>query len=701
MNTPILSILVLISNRPTTVKKCLDSLLPILEKVPSELILTDTGCGEVVRKIIEDYDATILDFEWCKDFSKARNVGLNAAKGEWFLFVDDDEWFEDTTEIIDFFNTGEYKKYGFASYIQRNYYDWDGKNYFDFSAGRIFKKHDGIQFIYSIHEQPNIVIGKKKYFNCFVHHYGYVYKNEEERRAHSKRNIELLSKENERNPLNVRMALHYAATLRDEEYSKALNVCKKIVDEFRDTTEEPETYKLVPLMIEMYHKLGKKDDAKNVAAWILDKNINSLIRADVNGILARLYFDEEDDEKTLECVKNYYSLYKNRYIDYYRNYQTPLSATVFEKRNFCMIIQSGIKAALKIEDEVDIKKWFDELSSDDFGIKSDFYHVSMVKQLTESFLSDNEHIADSSRYILNILDDNRKMDMVVSEAVFSVADTVEKLASYASLNGKNIAYILAKIALGMIDNKKTEFKLDEDEFKDFWNNISSLYPKLKKYKIWDYILDNIEIIKNYSANLTYLEWDKSVKALFAVVDKEDSVAISNFLIDIAGDNDERIVSIVYAYNKKQIQDISYYEKLMKYERLDIINSYAEAIENRIYNTYSQRIIDDFENYLGDEEKFALKVMKVRNYLANSEFESALAIAKDMIEKDILYLDCVKDIVQWINELSIESGFSEEMKELAGQIKVKIRELNINGEIEAARESERILDEFYKQSSDVS
>ena len=71
----LLTISILVSNRPDTVRKCLDSIKPLLEEVPSELILVDTGCGEQVRGIIEEYTDNIIDFEWCRDFAKARNAG--------------------------------------------------------------------------------------------------------------------------------------------------------------------------------------------------------------------------------------------------------------------------------------------------------------------------------------------------------------------------------------------------------------------------------------------------------------------------------------------------------------------------------------------------------------------------------------------------------------------------------------------------
>lgn len=108
---PVLSISLLASNRKATIRKCLDSLKPIMEQVESELIIVDTGCDEETHDILLEYTSHVILFEWCKDFSKARNAGLKEAKGEWFLFIDDDEWFSDVSEIVEFFHSGEYKNY--------------------------------------------------------------------------------------------------------------------------------------------------------------------------------------------------------------------------------------------------------------------------------------------------------------------------------------------------------------------------------------------------------------------------------------------------------------------------------------------------------------------------------------------------------------------------------------------------------------
>ena len=96
----VLSIGLLVSNRKDTIKKCLDSLQSIREAIPCQLIITDTGCDADLRITLEQYADTINEFAWCTDFAKARNANLSQAVGEWYLYLDDDEWFVNTEELI-------------------------------------------------------------------------------------------------------------------------------------------------------------------------------------------------------------------------------------------------------------------------------------------------------------------------------------------------------------------------------------------------------------------------------------------------------------------------------------------------------------------------------------------------------------------------------------------------------------------------
>lgn len=218
-----LTISLLASNRKDTLPKTLASLKPILDNVSSELIVVDTGCDEDLLEIVRQYTDKIIKFEWCKDFAKARNVGIDNAEGDWFMFIDDDEWFEDVTEFIDFFNSDEMKKYNYGKYIVRNYENMEGTAWTDSIAGRMFRMFEGTKFIDAIHERPTNIAGPTKDFAAYAHHYGYVYKTEEDRRAHIKRNTDLLLEQIKREPGCAR---HYCHLTQEynvlKEYEKSL-----------------------------------------------------------------------------------------------------------------------------------------------------------------------------------------------------------------------------------------------------------------------------------------------------------------------------------------------------------------------------------------------------------------------------------------------------------------------------------------------
>ena len=211
---PILSIALLVSNRKDTIQKCLDSLTPIREAIPSELIILDTGCDADLRALLDQYADKIENFTWIKDFSAARNVTVRMAEGEWYMYLDDDEWFVETDDLIEFFKSGEYKSYGYASYIQRNYLDYEGSQWADAWVSRITKRTPDLHFESKIHEYMVPMHGDCKAFHSYVEHYGYIYDTDEKFWQHYERNSSLLKEMIEEEPTNLRWRIHLAQEYR-------------------------------------------------------------------------------------------------------------------------------------------------------------------------------------------------------------------------------------------------------------------------------------------------------------------------------------------------------------------------------------------------------------------------------------------------------------------------------------------------------
>lgn len=223
----LLSISMLISGRPE-MEKSLESLRKLTEAIPCEIILVDTGCSPQYRALAEQYTDQIYDFTWCGDFAAARNVGLHSSKGEWFLYLDDDEWFEDPQEIIEFFRSGEYKQYNSAAYMVRNYYNRKGTVYEDVPVFRMVKRTPEISFQGKIHEVLYPYYMPQKYLADYVHHYGYAYEDEMAERRHAERNIKPLREMMEQELGEPRWAAQLAQEYMSiRMYREAVDTCEQ------------------------------------------------------------------------------------------------------------------------------------------------------------------------------------------------------------------------------------------------------------------------------------------------------------------------------------------------------------------------------------------------------------------------------------------------------------------------------------------
>lgn len=337
----VLTISLLISNRPDTIPRCLDSLKPIMEAIPSELILIDTSKDEEIRQLLLGYTDQVYQFEWCQDFAKARNEGLKRAKGEWFMFLDDDEWFVEYQELIDFFKSGEYRRYGYANYIVRNFSDIEYTAYTDSWVSRLVRISEDIRFEGKVHEVFRPIFPPEKYINAIANHSGYVFETEEKIREHFERNSTILLKVIEEEPYYLRwqaqmvqeyrsisawsdmeifckkhtskvtrletmmdknhLATLYAgwieSLLRQNRYEESISICKKALKDERSI----ELLKALCYlrMAENYLELGEWKTSKKYVEKYLDcyrelpKN-EVLMREESNSLVVKMVFIEDN-----------------------------------------------------------------------------------------------------------------------------------------------------------------------------------------------------------------------------------------------------------------------------------------------------------------------------------------------------------------------------------------------------------------------
>ena len=189
----LLTIGVPVSNQIETIDRCLSHIKPLLDALDSELVVIDTGSTDGTLDVCRSYGARIVEFPWGDNMSAARNMGIYHAKGEWYLSIDDDEWFEDTEEILKFFQYGTYKRCESASYIQRNYIYKESNLYNDCPACRMARITPELHFEGRIHDALQI---PKEGFHCqlfsYANHYGFL--RDDTKKHHEKyiRNTQIL-----------------------------------------------------------------------------------------------------------------------------------------------------------------------------------------------------------------------------------------------------------------------------------------------------------------------------------------------------------------------------------------------------------------------------------------------------------------------------------------------------------------------------
>ncbi len=117
-------------NEEALIKNAFDSVKLFVD----EMIVVDTGSTDATRQIAQECGATVYDFKWVHDFSKAKNFAKSMAKSDWILFLDADECFskadgEDLRKLLADLKSKEKDMeeiVGF-SFISRHYTKEEGK----------------------------------------------------------------------------------------------------------------------------------------------------------------------------------------------------------------------------------------------------------------------------------------------------------------------------------------------------------------------------------------------------------------------------------------------------------------------------------------------------------------------------------------------------------------------------------------------
>ncbi len=190
-----LSLCMIVKDEEEMLPGCLEPLAGIVD----EMIVVDTGSTDRTVEIAESFGAKVVHFPWNGSFADARNASIEAASGDWLIYLDADEHMEaqDARHLRALL--GRTWREGFYL-VETNYTGGsDAGSAVTHMALRVWRNRPQYRFAGRIHEQkthtmPTYLPERFETTRIRVRHYGYLNQRIVSKDK-SRRNIQLLEQE--------------------------------------------------------------------------------------------------------------------------------------------------------------------------------------------------------------------------------------------------------------------------------------------------------------------------------------------------------------------------------------------------------------------------------------------------------------------------------------------------------------------------
>lgn len=148
--TPLLSICIIGKNE----EKCIERCLKAVADLNLPIVYTDTGSCDRTLEIASRYTDLIYHFDWCNDFSKARNFCASMAPTDWIWVLDcDEEIYERDPDEIRRFCSSYDNIRTIGTVVQKDFFLQHGEPSHTYTRlGRIYHR-DFYHYEGRIHEQ--------------------------------------------------------------------------------------------------------------------------------------------------------------------------------------------------------------------------------------------------------------------------------------------------------------------------------------------------------------------------------------------------------------------------------------------------------------------------------------------------------------------------------------------------------------------
>lgn len=292
-----ISLCMIVKNEERVLARCLNSAL----RAADEIIIVDTGSTDKTKQIASKYSNRIFDFEWCDDFSAARNFAFSKAEQDYVLWLDADDVIL-PTELEKLIDLKRHTEKGVNAFYMRynTAFDELGNPTFWFYRERLIKNNAGLKWQGRVHEAiacPQPV----EYCNIAVTH-------KSVKTEYSNRNLLIYEKQLALGePFSPRDEFYYGRELfYNKHYEKAISVIEKFLKSGRGWEEN--NIEACRVCAQCKKALGNFDGA---LSSLLGAFAYAPVRAEVCCDIGNLFSEQKQYEKALFWFRSALAINEN------------------------------------------------------------------------------------------------------------------------------------------------------------------------------------------------------------------------------------------------------------------------------------------------------------------------------------------------------------------------------------------------------
>lgn len=304
-----LSLCMIVRDEEEMLPRCLEAIKDGVD----EMVIVDTGSRDKTVEIAESFGARVLHHTWTGNFGEARNVGMDAATGDWLIIVDADEVFVgDDAKRLHELKGHTWREAFFIEEINHTG-DLDDGTAAKHNALRMIRNRPEHRYIGTVHEQlahhlPGYLPERLEHTDIRMEHFGYL-GHVRESKNKTDRNMELLLEQLEAEPdsafVHFNVASEMSGIVGNEE--KALHHFQRSWDLTKDD-EHFRLYGFVPSMVTRYVRalrIFEKYEEMDEACAVIHSKFEGFTDVYFEQALAKLDAGERDEGVRLleKCIE--------------------------------------------------------------------------------------------------------------------------------------------------------------------------------------------------------------------------------------------------------------------------------------------------------------------------------------------------------------------------------------------------------------